>query len=891
MPVNSVREVINLAEYTAAARWETGRLSADGNSMSDNTLIPWQGSDGDSNGFARTDAMPMEDKGIYTALRMHPKWVDGGTIKGWLPPVLLNGIGTLTAKIGFLSGTGGSDGVTFQVWVHFWDAAGTEQWIKVFSRQKTYDGTLADIAVDLSRWSGQQVSIELRVDAGSSSIQDWAAWIDPLIEVVRQPGPVIRDLNTVNSMIMDDRYSDSLKWYLADYSLPVQKDNFSMTCTANGINTYKGVIQFRLEKKIPAFVADYVRDHPAVTCQEIPLESIDADFNLQINGMPTPFRTTVQHDAITDAVTIVLDIPAQEGLIMIYDAISNDQWAAFCSLSINMVFAAHEPLAEVTVTRLNIARRFMKRVITEPDRLLNKGITFDLQAIRHTAVRGIRIPGKKNITDPGTVPNISRTGRAPIRIPGKQYREDAATPPEPAVINHDAFSYKTGWAFVRLIGNVNFPCNQFPDNYCIRDKDQQLRPFACKPPFPAASANLKTYQELTNIPELQQWGVSTCYRHTINNTFLIIPHRYLISLAKTGNVFIPACYLFTTVDANGLNKSNATFKFDIVPDISAYQLLQIRKYIFNKCFTKELKQTPDDVVIDFPQKIHDAGNISFNINQPVHAAITPMGIYEWGIPGNKYFHLELPDVAIGDGTAAVIASRLKSAGGEIIENLFFDIDSDTGANPQSAVYLSLLAVNGNGLAIRQDDTGDQLLLANKTLYDISIRDLAQPDGVTVPFVLDIPANTKVPAPAQITDSTVINYSYTANEAYISQVLYEKRLTTDQQVKDTLVITSNSGLFSAHQIESIDSYISILKQGESDPEKALANAYLKLTDDGGINVVAFTLPVASYQSQWSVFYKTVIHFNDDTVQDNDPQVIEDINAIGKIINLTVSNLNL
>jgi hypothetical protein len=52
-----------------------------------------------------------------------------------------------------------------------------------------------------------------------------------------------------------------------------------------------------------------------------------------------------------------------------------------------------------------------------------------------------------------------------------------------------------------------------------------------------------------------------------------------------------------------------------------------------------------------------------------------------------------------------------------------------------------------------------------------------------------------------------------------------------------------------------------------------------------------LPVASYLSKWSLAYSSVIHFADNSIQQNDPQHIEDINSVGKLINLTVSNLNL
>jgi len=81
--------------------------------------------------------------------------------------------------------------------------------------------------------------------------------------------------------------------------------------------------------------------------------------------------------------------------------------------------------------------------------------------------------------------------------------------------------------------------------------------------------------------------------------------------------------------------------------------------------------------------------------------------------------------------------------------------------------------------------------------------------------------------------------------------------------------------------------------EPDPAKALlyATNVISLATDGEVAFIDFVLPVVSYLSKWSIVYSTVIHFTDNRVQQNEPLHIEDINSVGKVINLTVSNLNL
>ncbi|NBD33483.1 MAG: hypothetical protein GVY17_11080 [Cyanobacteria bacterium] len=168
------QETIKLTRLSAEARWESGRLVS-ANNATNTSDLPWQGSPSDDRGFVRLDEVTLENGQTTTALRTHPKWVANGTIKGWHPWVELPPNAVFSADVGFVQGARNTDGVTFQVWEHHKEG-GRTVWNKVAEVEKDYTGNLQQIKADLSHLAGQKVKIELRVDAGESSGQDWAAW-------------------------------------------------------------------------------------------------------------------------------------------------------------------------------------------------------------------------------------------------------------------------------------------------------------------------------------------------------------------------------------------------------------------------------------------------------------------------------------------------------------------------------------------------------------------------------------------------------------------------------------------------------------------------------------------------------------------------------------------
>ncbi|MHA7191986.1 hypothetical protein ACX80N_17005 [Arthrobacter sp. MDT2-16] len=182
--------VIDMLELSPHARWGGAQLTDTSGNSRDGVALPFNGSDGDANGFViLSSSIALEDGTDRRALRTHPKWVDFGTIKGHHPMVELPPRATFLAQVGFVRGAAHSDGVEFIVFAHYDLPDGRRNWVEVLRHKKLYTGFLDSVSADLAHLRAQQVGLELRVDAGSSSGQDWAAWVDPRI-VGEDPEPL-----------------------------------------------------------------------------------------------------------------------------------------------------------------------------------------------------------------------------------------------------------------------------------------------------------------------------------------------------------------------------------------------------------------------------------------------------------------------------------------------------------------------------------------------------------------------------------------------------------------------------------------------------------------------------------------------------------------------------
>lgn len=125
-------------------------------------------------GFARLHTNQLLDDGntYPKVLETHPQWVNNGSIHGHYPMITIPPGAKFTAKLGFLNGASGSDGVKFWLtWTQF--DGGTVS----FPRKSVfYGGALDTYQVDLAPYAGQYGRFGLHVESGTSSAQDWATW-------------------------------------------------------------------------------------------------------------------------------------------------------------------------------------------------------------------------------------------------------------------------------------------------------------------------------------------------------------------------------------------------------------------------------------------------------------------------------------------------------------------------------------------------------------------------------------------------------------------------------------------------------------------------------------------------------------------------------------------
>ncbi|GEK19822.1 PASTA domain-containing protein [Cellulomonas xylanilytica] len=161
---------VNLYDRAWGATWASGAGA-----------LAFPGTDGDPRGGAILYGWAvLEDGSAPPVLSMHPEWVTGGWIEGTYTldaPVLAGD--RFRATVGFVAVTGATSAgvVTFRVIA----VMPNDDRVEVHAVADTgADGVLRAIDVDLSRVAGAR-RIVLRVEAGETAAQDWAAWISPTI--------------------------------------------------------------------------------------------------------------------------------------------------------------------------------------------------------------------------------------------------------------------------------------------------------------------------------------------------------------------------------------------------------------------------------------------------------------------------------------------------------------------------------------------------------------------------------------------------------------------------------------------------------------------------------------------------------------------------------------
>jgi len=143
--------------------------------------LTFGGPDTNANGFAMyRDGVKLETGAASNkVLETHPQWVNDGVITGRYPAYTVVTGEHFTAKLGFLAqadGTCGTGNVKFQL---NYKEGGVVKPLGEW--QKSCDGTLKSIDVDLTSLAGKTVEFVLAVLANGPASQDWAVWVSPQI--------------------------------------------------------------------------------------------------------------------------------------------------------------------------------------------------------------------------------------------------------------------------------------------------------------------------------------------------------------------------------------------------------------------------------------------------------------------------------------------------------------------------------------------------------------------------------------------------------------------------------------------------------------------------------------------------------------------------------------
>lgn len=163
--------VLDLIEAAPTAKWDNFVVGV---------VLPFPGNDSDTRGFAMYKYnVKMEDGNSYTrVLETHPQWVYEGSITGWYGPLTIPAGSQFIAKVGFLDGAQGTDGVEFRL--AFRESTTLKETMLVDVPAK-YDGKLIDINQSLDAIAGKTGQILLIVVAAGSSNSDWATWTEAKI--------------------------------------------------------------------------------------------------------------------------------------------------------------------------------------------------------------------------------------------------------------------------------------------------------------------------------------------------------------------------------------------------------------------------------------------------------------------------------------------------------------------------------------------------------------------------------------------------------------------------------------------------------------------------------------------------------------------------------------
>jgi hypothetical protein len=191
---------------------------------------------------------------------------------------------------------------------------------------------------------------------------------------------------------------------------------------------------------------------------------------------------------------------------------------------------------------------------------------------------------------------------------------------------------------------------------------------------------------------------------------------------------------------------------------------------------------------------------------------------------------------------------------------------------------------------------DKHLLFNKTIYDAQVSGYLTatgPDQPLQPFLVKAEQtwSDQLPDFSSAGSDYAFDYTYQLNPVYADNLLPEMR-TDVAQVTDNVIVTTNAGLFSLFGIDHIDFEFQVLDPRATDTTPILSTASLRIDQDGKYFQLPFVLSASQYYSSRLASWYTIVSYRDRTdTSTSDPRQPFDLNSIGKLINLTPTNLHL
>lgn len=168
MAVAKPSQAIDLYAAAAKASWRSSRGE-----------LPFGGSADDERGCVRAlgTSRMIDGKGYANVLQTHPAWTERGRISGSYQVTLPSTATRFEARCGFLAGVTRSDGVTATVRL----IQGNRGTTVVERVVEPRHGVVELSGAIPQALRGRQATLELAVQAGASSEQDWFAWVAPVV--------------------------------------------------------------------------------------------------------------------------------------------------------------------------------------------------------------------------------------------------------------------------------------------------------------------------------------------------------------------------------------------------------------------------------------------------------------------------------------------------------------------------------------------------------------------------------------------------------------------------------------------------------------------------------------------------------------------------------------